>query len=158
MSLDPKETYCTVAEADTYWENNPGGESWSEATGPQKEAALRQATQFVDKQYTWIGHHPGSVSQLLSWPRLNAMDKEGRLRTGIPQEVKDATAYMADQVLQQGLLPPQKRGGAIKTVTAGPVSVDYEENASSLTRYDYPTMLLKSLTKGGRGSRPLKKG
>lgn len=153
-----EDTYISVADTDTYWTEHPGGSNWTAAGDTDKEAALRQATQYVDKKYTWVGVHPGTLSQNLSWPRLDAIDRHGRTRTGTPQEVKDATAYMAEQVLADtGVLNPKDRGGQIKSVAAGSVNVEWEEGANSQKTYDYVDLLLKNITKGGKGVRPLLK-
>lgn len=159
MSLDVgSDSYVSIEDADQYWQNHPRGDSWADATILEKEAALREATTYVDNRYTWIGHHPGITSQNLSWPRLDAVDKQGRVRTGIPQEVKDATAYLAEQSLSKGLLTPQDRGGRINRVVADSVVVEWDKNAPSQATYDYADLIVKNITKGGRGVRPLKKG
>lgn len=159
MSLDVgNDSYVSVEDADQYWQDHPRGDSWADATLLEKEGALREATIYVDNRYSWIGHHPGSNSQVLSWPRLNAVDRQGRLRTGIPKEVKSATAYLAEQSLKKGLLAPQDRGGRINRVQADTVSVEWDQNAPSQATYEYADTILKNITKGGRGVRPLKKG
>lgn len=107
------------------------------------------ATQYIDKQYRWIGVHPGGSDQLLSWPRSSAVDKQGRTRTGIPQELKDATAYLADKVLGEPVLEPKARGGAIQSVQAGSVAVQFSESASAHTSYKYVDLLLSDISTGG---------
>lgn len=151
------DTYISLADADTYWSEHYSSAEWDAADEGDKEKALRSATQYVDKHYTWIGSHPGSESQKLSWPRLNAVDKQGRTITGIPQEVEHATAYLAQEELRGGILRAKSRGGAIKAVQAGSVNVEFEDNAPVHTSYDYVDLILSNLTKGGRGTVPLKK-
>jgi hypothetical protein len=158
MSLDVgKDSYLSLQDADAYWDNHNHNERWQQASEQEKEAALREATRYVDNRYTWIGKHPGSSGQVLSWPRMNAVDKQGRLRTGIPQEVKDATAYLAQQSLEGGLLAPQDRGGRINRVQADTVVVEWDKSAPSQPTYDYADLLLKNITTGGRSSAPLLK-
>lgn len=151
------DTYVSLANADTYWANHYDSADWDAATDANKEKALRVATQYVDKRYSWIGSHPGTSSQNLAWPRLNAVDKQGRTRTGIPDEIKDATAWLAQEEIRTGILRSKSRGGAIKNVKAGSVAVEFEDNAPSQPSYDYADLLLSNITKGGRGSIPLMK-
>lgn len=152
-----EDTYISLADADTYWTNYAGGTNWASATDAEKEQALRQATQYVDKSYTWRGHHPGSSSQLLSWPRNMVVDGQGRTRTGIPQEVKDATAYLAEQALDGAILTAKERGGKIKNVKAGSVSVEFGDNAPGQRTFPYADLLLSDLTIGGKNSVRLRK-
>lgn len=151
------DSYTSLVDADEYWSEHYNSADWDAASDSDKEKALRTATQYIDKHYSWIGYHPGSLSQKLAWPRLNAVDKQGRTITGIPDEVKDATAYLAQEELRGGILRPKSRGGAIKSVQAGSVNVEFEDNAPVHASYDYVDLLLSNLTKGGKGSIPLKK-
>lgn len=154
------DTYISLADANTYWTENTGGTNWAIASDTEKEKALRAATQYVDKHYSWLGVHPGT-DQALSWPRLNVIDKNGRVIGGnvIPDAVKDAVAYIAEQVLADGgILPKRNRNSAIKSVKAGSVEVEYDDQAPTRTHYDYADLLLSKLTKGGRGMTPMIKG
>ena len=159
MALLTEETFVSLADANTYWTKHSGGVKWAVADDPTKEAALREATQFVDKQYAFVGSHPGTTTQLLSWPRIDATDAQGRTIASdeIPQPVKDATAYLAEQALNGPLLAPKGRGGAIKKVTAGPVEVEYEKYAPADKSYPYADMLLKDLVEGRRNRATLRK-
>lgn len=154
------DTYLSLADANTYWDENTGGTNWATASDAEKEKALRAATQYVDKHYSWLGNHPGN-SQGLSWPRLNVVDKDGRTIGGnvIPDAVKNATAYIAEQVLADGgILPKRNRNSSIKSVKAGSVEVEYDDMAPTRTHYDYADLILSKLTKGGRGMTPMYKG
>lgn len=161
MSLTVGEdTYISLADADTYFSNFYDSSDWDAATDAEKEAALRASTQYVDKHYTFIGDHPETLTQDLAWPRYNALDKQGRLLADdeIPQPVKDATAYLAQEVLRKGILKAKDRGGSIESVKAGSVQVQWNSFASSQPSYDYADLLLKNITIGGKGQRPLLKG
>lgn len=140
MILD--QSYTDVAESDSYWENrNP---DWGEATNEAKEAALIRATEFIDTGFSWIGQvaEPG---QPLSWPRSNAYDHEGRLREDIPQELKNATAWLAFQALDVELDPAQARGGDIRRVQAGSVQVEWNPLAPTGTSYRHIGRMLRNL-------------
>lgn len=159
MSLTVGEdSYISLDDADTYWANHIGGSNWSAASTPEKEQALRAATQYVDKHYNWLGDHPGT-DQELSWPRLNVIDKNGRTIASniIPDEVKDAVSYIADQVLGDGILSPRGRDSEISRLKAGSVEIEYEDHARSTISYDYADLILSKLTKGGRGVTPMRK-
>lgn len=154
------DSFTSVADADAYWTDHSGGTGWAAALSADKEAALREASQYIDKSYSWRGDHPGDASQLLSWPRYNVIDRQGRVRssTEVPAEVKDATAWLAEQALSGELLPAQARGGRIKGLKAGSVQVEYEDNAPAQSSYDYVDLLVSGLIKGGKNTTILLKG
>lgn len=154
MALDvtgsDAESYVSVAEADTYWSNRNNA-TWAALSGDvAKEAALREATQFIDAQYRdrFVGHIQ-STTQNLEWPRLNAYDRSGRYLNGIPQAVKDACCELALAALSSRLVPVEERGGQVtrKKVKAGPVESEtvYRDTAPSGRTYDFADRLLSSV-------------
>lgn len=154
------DSFTSVADADTYWTEHAGGTNWAGATPTQKEQALREASQYIDKRYSWRGTHPGTVSQLLSWPRIDVIDDQGRLRSAsaVPEEVKDATAWLAEQALGGQLLPAKNRGGAIKQLKAGSVEIEYEDRAPTQKSFDYVDLLVSGLVRAGKGATIMLKG
>lgn len=145
------DSYVTVAEADAYHtaRNNTG---WN-GSNAEKEADLKYATLYVDRRYSFVGEHNGSPGQPLAWPRLNAVDKQGVLRTGVPQEVKDAVCELALQLHADGrLLPAQDRGGAIKSVQAGSVGVTYMDGAPANKTFPLVDLMLERVTTGSRAT------
>lgn len=153
------DSFISVVDADTYWENHSGGDNWAVATTPEKEAALRESTQYIDKSYSWRGDHSGLESEPLSWPRYNVVDRQGRTRSSseIPQEIKDATAWLADQALGGSLLQVKDRGGRISNLKAGSVEIQYEKGAPAQKQYHQVDLLISDLTRGGRNSTVLLK-
>lgn len=146
------DSYLSVADADTYWSDR-NNSTWDDAQTADKEKALREATQYIDGAYDFIGEHPGSLSQKLAWPRNNAVVTSGNLRgvqvTGIPDQIKDATAELALEAVSARLRPAVDRGGAVKREKVDVIEVEYSDFAPSHKTYDFVGMLLKGLTKGG---------
>lgn len=78
MALTPgTDTYGTVSEADDYFAIKIGAELWAPLTNEQKEAALQWGRLHLDHMFEWKGQISDD-SQLLSWPRQNVYDNEGR--------------------------------------------------------------------------------
>lgn len=99
------------------------------------QAAIVRATQYLDTRFTFVGYAP-SEDQTTQWPRIDARDNNDRYRTGIPREIKNATAEYARIALAATLNPTPTRdeyGAAVKSRSsrAGPVSesVSYVEGA-----------------------------
>jgi hypothetical protein len=90
-------SYCTVAESDTYHEAHVYGTTWIEDTDTEvKEQALVWATRLLDEQMSWVGQIV-SDDQALRWPRYYAYDPDSveLASDAVPQFLKDATAEYA---------------------------------------------------------------
>lgn len=143
------DTFVTVAEADTYF-TNMNNSAWSALDDAAKEAALREATQYLDTAYNWRGIIQ-STSQALSWPRSYVYDHEGRTVTGIPQRIKDATCELALASIDDRLAPTQDNGAAIKRQKVGQLEVEYQDGAVVKRSYPYISRLVKGLHRGSNG-------
>jgi hypothetical protein len=143
----------SVADADTYaTENFMGADltAWNAATTANKEASLRQATQYIDSRFRdrFVGYIR-SQSQALEWPRSNAYDRSGRLLTGTPDAVKAATTELAKERILAGtsLVPSEARGGAVKREKVDVIEVEYMDNAPAGTTYRFVSDLLSLVLK-----------
>ncbi|MDP6699586.1 MAG: hypothetical protein QGH25_08050, partial [Candidatus Latescibacteria bacterium] len=95
--LAAAESYVSVAAADTYHtENTDDDADWTGADTAAKEAALRQATVWLDSEFTWKGAIKREA-QALGWPRTGATDFEDRAvdEDSIPAKLEDACAHLA---------------------------------------------------------------
>jgi hypothetical protein len=63
-------SYATVLEADSYFEDKLGGEDWIDLEDSVKSQALITATSLLDDK-SWIGIIADS-SQSLAWPRIGS--------------------------------------------------------------------------------------
>lgn len=120
------ESYISVEDADTYHANRANA-LWAAASTPQKEAALRKATQYLDSVYDakWRGSK-NEYYNALSWPRSGAFDDEGFLIPSdeIPIRLQYATAELALRALSADLLPDAETDAGIRSesVTVGPIA------------------------------------
>lgn len=150
------ESYLSETDADTYHvENN--NTAWASLPTPVKEAALREATRWLDGRYLgqWIGTR-GSATQALEWPRSEAYADDGLLvvdATTLPAALLDATAEAALRASTDTLAPDLVRGGEVsrKKVVAGPVEVDttYSTSAQDFTEFQMLDATVKRLLRGG---------
>lgn len=157
MALNvPEDAYADVSEADAYWSNRNNSD-WSAAATADKEAALRFASDFIDGQYAgrWIGEHPGSNSQVRAWPRNSAEDFEGRIWTGVPPFLKNATIRLALDLLNDFPETVQDRGGMVKREQVGSLEVEYMDGAPSGRSYPYLDTILAPLLSSRGGVRYL---
>ena len=124
-------SYCSRAVADTYHSNRLHATTWTNADGDTKDAALIMSTRVLDQQFTWAGFRTYPGIQRLEWPRDGLLNEEGDLAldpTTIPERLQYATAEFArllidsDTTVASGIA-----GGAITSLKAGSVKIDYAE-------------------------------
>ncbi len=147
------DTYLTIADADQYWSDRNNSD-WSAASVGDKEKALRQATQYLDGAYSFIGTHPLDT-QVLAWPRNSAYVVSGNLKgvlygsSVLPPQLTSACAELALEALSESLRPSLERAGAVKREKVDVIEVEYLDFAPSHKTFDFVTLLLKPLTKSG---------
>jgi hypothetical protein len=120
------------------------------------EQALRRATAWIDSTYRQ--RFPGcttDVWQALEWPRVGVIYRGQPFdEDAIPQQIKDATCEAAvREMAELGILSPDlDRGGAIKTLKAGSVEIDYADGAPVPTTFTVIDGLLSGFILPAKGS------
>lgn len=146
-------SYSEVTFADEY-HSDRANTSWSSATAGDKEAALINATQYLDGRYgdRYVGVK-ANASQGLSWPRTEAISKSGhRIASDqVPVAVQQAAAEAALTALSQTLEPDLARGGRVAKVKVGPVEQEYEPGASAQDQRPRIDGLLHDVIRGSNG-------
>lgn len=150
-------SYVAVEAADAYWtaRNNS---SWGTVAAEAKQAALLQATAFVEGSYR--GSWSGTIAkeeQGLAWPRVGASDPDGRTLRGVPRQISDAVCELALEALSGPLLPALDRGGRVKRETIGPITTEYDTGAPGGKVYPVVEVLLAGLVRTSRSSIPLRR-
>ncbi len=147
------DSYSSVADADTYWSNRNNSD-WSAASTAEKEAALREATLYIDGAFNFIGTQ--ITTNTLAWPRYDVFIESGNFAgvsynsTTIPPQIKNATIELALEALTARLAPTLARGGAVKREKVDVVEVEYMDFAPSGKTFAFAAMLLKPLTTGSK--------
>ena len=148
------DVYISVADADSYWLARNDA-TWAAATTAEKEKALREATQYMDGAYVFIGELT-SLNQNLAWPRSGAVITSGNFRDKdfdsdvIPQKVEEACAELALEALSARLRPAEDRN--VKREKVDVIEVEYLDFAPTYKTYSFVSMLLKGLVIGGGNS------
>lgn len=150
QGLPDAESYLSVADADAY-HTRFGNTSWT-GTTPEKEIALRRATQYIDATYglRWQGQRVNSV-QALDWPRYDVVTRDGYVldSTTLPQALKDATAEMAIACLEEDPMPSPDVNAEIKKerFKVGPIEeeTEYVDGKSETTYHRKVSSLLTPL-------------
>lgn len=103
--LSTANSLMSVADADQIIENFGDSTDWSGATTAEKEAALRQATRYLDLHYSWAGYKI-DADQALQWPRFSTYDEDGNAidSDAIPSRVEQACAYLAVKNIEGDIL------------------------------------------------------
>jgi hypothetical protein len=120
-------SYCTVAEADTYHTTHLYAEDWTSAVLAKKEAALIWATRLLDEQIAWKGDVVTQI-QALRWPRSGVLDRDGRYyfdQTLVPAFLQQAAAEFARHLLAGDRTAERSIG--ITSVVADTVEVVFDK-------------------------------
>ena len=129
-------SYCSRAVANTYHENRLHAATWTDADDVTKDAALLMATRVLDQQFAWEGVR-SATSQKLEWPRAGLLNDEGDLALDsatIPGRLEDATAEFARLLIETDTtVASGVAGGAITSLKAGSVKIDYAEGVVAHT-------------------------
>lgn len=141
------ESYITLAEANTYFTNRNNA-TWAALSDAAKEAAIREAAQYIDGVYTFIGYIVDS-DQVMAWPRTPGYDLQGRtiLTTEIPQKIKDAQCELALEASSSSLLASYT--GETQSEKVGSLAVSYFRG-SPVKSFPFVSVLLTDLI-AGRG-------
>jgi len=123
-------SYCTLAEANTYHDFHVAESVWIAAAGAQNNVQVRalvMATRLLDEQYEWSGQK-ATQAQALRWPRSGVNDRDGYPIPPdvIPRDLKRATAELARYLLAGDRFEAidQAQSG-IEEVAAGSVKVKF---------------------------------
>lgn len=98
-------SYITEAEFRAYYDDR--GIDVTTMNQKEVEASCVRATDYIDKRFgsRFLGF-PQSTTQALEWPRLDAIDDDDYLITGVPSKLKKACAEYALRAFNLGELAP----------------------------------------------------
>ena len=157
------ESYVTVAEADAYWagRNATSATTWAKLQTPAKEAALREACQYLEQGWEFIGSR-WSGTQYLQWPRAIQHTFWGNVALSIPGintiplVLKHAQCELALEAVAGRLAPSYDPSATVEAVSIGAMSVTYGKSGAAMARpnkrYPLITLLLKDIATGSNAS------
>lgn len=143
-------SFVSLADAEAYFADRLDVAAWTEATDPQKEAALVTATSILDGK-TWAGYAVAE-DQDLAFPRLGSYfdPKVGYaivFPEDVPDRVKKATYELAYHLLNNdGLLDDT---GSVDGLTIGPVRLFDLQRAATVPSIVF-NLIRPMLMNGGR--------
>ena len=137
--------YISVADADAYHLAR-GGTAWAAATTGAKEAAILEATTWLNGQ-AWKGRKV--ASRTMAWPRADVVDGDGwPIATDtVPEVVGMACCELAGEIVA-GSDPLAVQDLAMSEMSVGPISISYEQGAAKAPTFPAVTALLRGLVYG----------
>lgn len=156
--LADAESYISVADATAYHAAR-GNAAWTAlASDTVREQALRKATDYMGQTYRdrWAGNRV-STTQALDWPRYDVprRDLPGDsyyayyASDAVPAEIVRACAELALRAAAGDLVEDEDQ--RISAVSAGSVSVTFQQGSSPRKQYPAIDGLLRPLLKSGGG-------
>lgn len=118
--------YLSVADFKLY--HDARANPYSSFNDTAIAAAIVRATDYLDTRFRFVGERRNSPDiQSTQWPRNGAYDQDRRMITGVPREVKEATAEYALRALSSPINPDPARdvtGAAVaeRSESVGPIS------------------------------------
>jgi hypothetical protein len=123
-------SFCSVVEGDAYHATHLYADDWTGASTEQKQKALIQATREIASRWEWTGYAVDET-QALPWPRSGMYTRNGFTvaNTVIPQELKDATAEYARQLITENRSADNDiEAQGITSLDAGPVAIRFKDS------------------------------
>jgi hypothetical protein len=148
--LADADSYISLDDADTYHAGRSSAADWAGLSDPEKEAALRDATDYMVQAYRldWKGTRL-TTTQALDWPRAEVERADYAFSPGnglttisgdyyypsdeVPIEVQRACASLALKASAGELLPDL--GQRVKREKVGPIDTEYADWGSESPRY-----------------------
>ena len=122
-----EESYISYDDAETYFAKR-GLDPFDTDGQTTIEGYLTIARDYMDGTYDWIGDLASSTQTLL-WPRINAVDREGRIidSSTVPLKVQHAQAELAAIAkANNGRIIALEGQAEVKRVKAGSVEVEFD--------------------------------
>ena len=141
------DSLCTVAQADAFHAAR-GNTLWAPLTTPEKEQALRRATDYMAVYSSrWKGARTSST-QALDWPRYGVVVHGYDLASDvIPLPVANACAELAFRGAKGDLAPDL--GAQKQSVTVGPITTTYASGARQTLKFQAVDNMLAPYLGGG---------
>lgn len=122
-------SYVSLEEANTYFDDRPNSSRWTAATDNQKKQALLFATKLIDATVRFTGSKVSST-QALEWPRTGMLDRNGNSLSSsvIPTLLKNIVCEIALTTLasdRMAELDASVQG--LTSLRAGPVTLSFKD-------------------------------
>lgn len=146
------ESYISVADATTYFNERNIPEWAALATDAIREAALRNATEYMVNEYRkrWQGARVYQV-QALDWPRTGVVIDSWSIPSDeVPTEVARACAELALKASSDDLQADLTQGVIKEKVDV--IEVEYDKNSPQTIRYKQVDSMLSPYLSGMGGS------
>jgi hypothetical protein len=125
-------SYCSIAEAESYFAASYKRTPWIEAATDHKAMAVIEATRLLDTLVTWAGFRVTSI-QALKFPRTQLIDVDAPTDASssylssdtIPKFLLCATCELAYDILKNSGFSAQENN--LSDVKVGPLSIGFSD-------------------------------
>lgn len=145
-------SYATVAEADTYFDERMGTADWDGASADDKARALIMATRRIDQEsFEGVKADIDPEDQALEWPREGAAGPDGHVwdHDEMPPRIQQATYELALVILGDNGFLDDTGLEAFESVQVGPLQVTPRHQQKGGELPETVKRLLDPFTVGG---------
>ena len=142
-------SYASLAAALAYHADRRNT-AWTDATDPDREAALVRASCALDALFSWPGMRL-TEDQGLGWPRVSAYDRDGYYLEGVPSAVIAATCEAAlVELAESGAMAKSSESG-LKRLKIGQIEKEWAgASGAGATVYPAVYQALSRILKGSQ--------
>jgi len=145
-------SYAAIEDVNSWMIGREDDATWLDASVDRQEAALLEATTYLDGTFMWKGAIK-VATQALAWPRVDAYDNEGRYidPNSLPRALVYACCFLAGKAVSSSLQPEREIGvPSVRSKSVGTLSITYSD-AGQTTKREWPEVrtMLTGLTIGG---------
>jgi len=137
--LPTANAYASIAALKAYLGDR--GVDYSAVSDTNLEQAIVRATDYIDAGHVFRGYK-STLDQALEWPRHSIVNRDGRIVTGVPEEVRRACYEYAWREASGTDIDPdpdfQTSGGQVIEEQVGPIRKKYAEGVAASERRRIP--------------------
>lgn len=143
-------SYCTLAEAETFMEGILNNSEWDAAIDDTKNRALVEATSILDP-LSWKGTKTDSLDDnALRWPRTYVYNQDCQLYSSsvVPNILKKATSILAFELIKSDRLTDVglDAENGVKIAKVGPLLIEnFEGNTDGTYLTPIPSYIMKMI-------------
>lgn len=122
-------SFLTVLEADSYFDERVGSVVWTDAAEEDKERALIQASRELSDLFDWKGYRR-EIDQRLAFPRYSLCTRDDYYVDDdkVPREIKESTCELAVVLLSGSIAADSPLDEGLNKIKVGDIELNFSKD------------------------------